>query len=208
MDNCPNVKGLPTNNGCPLLDSDGDGIADVADKCPNVPGVESNNGCPYPEDKTGELLADTDSDGVPDTADKCPTVPGIVMNNGCPYEEILIGTTDTNLNKESKGILFNSGNANFRQDSYPILIKIVEMMKQHPEAKFKIEGHTDSVGTYEYNKRLSQTRASAVRNYLISSGSPAENLVAEGFGETRPVASNLLKAGQRLNRRVEIIRTK
>ena len=208
MDNCPNVKGLPTNNGCPLLDSDGDGIADVADKCPNVPGVESNNGCPYPEDKTGELLADTDSDGVPDTADKCPTVPGIVMNNGCPYEEILIGTTDTNLNKESKGILFNSGNANFRQDSYPILIKIVEMMKQHPEAKFKIEGHTDSVGTYEYNKRLSQTRASAVRNYLISSGIPAENLVAEGFGETRPVASNLLKAGQRLNRRVEIIRTK
>tara|TARA_B110000967_G_scaffold62821_1_gene64609 strand:- start:11509 stop:12930 length:1422 start_codon:yes stop_codon:yes gene_type:complete len=220
VDNCPKIKGLPTNNGCPLPDSDNDGIVDVADKCPNVPGIESNNGCPYPESGAGiadsniknelssELLPDADSDGVPDVADKCPTVAGIAMNNGCPYEEIMIGTTDTNLNRESKGILFNSGNANFRQDSYPILIKIAEMMKQYPEAKFKIEGHTDSVGPYQSNKRLSQTRANAVRNYLISSDIPSENLTAEGFGETRPVASNLTKEGQRLNRRVEIIRIK
>ena len=93
-------------------------------------------------------------------------------------------------------------------DRANILIKIAEMMKQYPEAKFKIEGHTDSVGPYQSNKRLSQTRANAVRNYLISSDIPSENLTAEGFGETRPVASNLTKEGQRLNRRVEIIRIK
>ena len=115
---------------------------------------------------------------------------------------------DTNLNLESKGILFNKGNANFRQDSYPILIKVAEMMKQHPEAHFRIEGHTDSSGSYPSNQRLSDRRAAAVRLYLINSGIPSENLIAEGYGETRPVNSNLTREGQRLNRRVEIIRIK
>jgi len=201
MDKCPEAYG--TDNGCPEVlmeaDTDGDSVLDSADKCPKIKGLPTNNGCPLP---------DSDNDGIVDVADKCPNVPGVESNNGCPYEEIEIGTTDTNLNIVSKGILFNSGNSNFRQESYPVLIKVVEMMKQHPEAQFKIEGHTDSSGRYDSNKRLSQTRANAVRNYLISSGIPSENLIAEGFGETRPVVSNLTGEGRRLNRRVEIIRTK
>jgi len=201
MDKCPEAYG--TDNGCPEVlmeaDTDGDSVLDSADKCPKIKGLPTNNGCP---------LLDSDNDGIVDVADKCPNVPGVESNNGCPYEEIEIGTTDTNLNIVSKGILFNSGNSNFRQESYPVLIKVVEMMKQHPEAQFKIEGHTDSSGRYDSNKRLSQTRANAVRNYLISSGIPSENLIAEGFGETRPVVSNLTGEGRRLNRRVEIIRTK
>ena len=201
MDKCPEAYG--TDNGCPEVlmeaDTDGDSVLDSADKCPKIKGLPTNNGCPLP---------DSDNDGIVDVADKCPNVPGVESNNGCPYEEIEIGSTKTNLNIVSKGILFNSRNSNFRQESYPILIKVVEMMKQHPEAQFKIEGHTDSSGRYDSNKRLSQTRANAVRNYLISSGIPSENLIAEGFGETRPVASNLTGEGRRLNRRVEIIRTK
>jgi len=202
IDDCPDVYGT-TDVGCPKIvkeaDTDGDSVLDSVDKCPKIIGLPTNNGCPLP---------DTDNDGIVDSADKCPNVPGVESNNGCPYEGIEIGTTDTNLNIVSKGILFNSGNANFRQDSYPVLIKVVEMMKQYPEAKFKIEGHTDSSGRYDSNKRLSQTRANAVRNYLISSDIPSENLDAEGFGETRPAASNLTKEGRRLNRRVEIIRIK
>ena len=201
MDKCPEAYG--TDNGCPEVlmeaDTDGDSVLDSADKCPKIKGLPTNNGCPLP---------DSDNDGIVDVADKCPNVPGVESNNGCPYEEIEIGTTDTNLNIVSKVILFNSGNSNFREESYPVLIKVVEMMKQHPEAQFKIEGHTDSSGRYDSNKRLSQTRANAVRNYLISSGIPSENLIAEGFGETRPVVSNLTGEGRRLNRRVEIIRTK
>ena len=201
MDKCPEAYG--TDNGCPEVlmeaDTDGDSVLDSADKCPKIKGLPTNNGCP---------LLDSDNDGIVDVADKCPNVPGVESNNGCPYEEIEIGSTKTNLNIVSKGILFNSGNSNFRQESYPVLIKVVEMMKQHPEAQFKIEGHTDSSGRYDSNKRLSQTRANAVRNYLISSGIPSENLIAEGFGETRPVVSNLTGEGRRLNRRVEIIRTK
>ena len=201
MDKCPEAYG--TDNGCPEVlmeaDSDGDSVLDSADKCPKIKGLPTNNGCPLP---------DSDNDGIVDVADKCPNVPGVESNNGCPYEKIEIGVADTNLNLVSKGILFNSGRADFTQDSYPILIKVAEMMKQHPEGKFRIEGHTDSAGRYDSNLRLSQTRANAVRNYLISSGIPSENLVAEGFGETRPTASNLTKEGRRKNRRVEIIRIK
>jgi OmpA-OmpF porin, OOP family len=201
VDNCPEVYG--TDNGCPEplkeVDTDGDSVLDSADNCPNIKGLPSNNGCPLP---------DSDNDGIVDSADKCPTVPGIESNNGCPYEEIAVGTIDPNLDSMMKGVLFNSGNSNFIQESYPVLIEITEIIKQHPDAKFRIEGHTDSVGSYESNKRLSQNRANAIRRYFINSGIPAENLVAEGFGETNPVASNLTKEGRRLNRRVEIIRTK
>jgi len=206
IDNCPNEYG--TENGCPKeeetemiveVDTDGDSVIDSEDNCPNVKGLPTNNGCPPP---------DSDNDGIIDLEDKCPTVPGIVANNGCPFEEIKVGTADTSLNRKFREILFDSENPNFRQDSYPILMKVAEMLKQHPEAKFKIEGHADSTGSYVFNKRLSQTRANAVRSYLISTGIPSENLVTEGFGETKPIASNLTKEGRRLNRRVEIIRIK
>jgi len=102
-------------------------------------------------------------------------------------------------------ILFNTGNANFRQESYSVLIKIIEEVKQYPNVQFKIEGHTDSVGDLSSNKRLSQTRANTVRNYLVSEGVPLEHIVVEGFGETKPIASNLSEEGRRKNRRVEII---
>ena len=203
LDKCPDEYGV--NNGCPQAeaeaDTDGDGVIDSADNCPKIKGSPSYNGCPLP---------DSDNDGILDSADKCPTVPGSAANNGCPDKEIVVGTTEVGLNIETKSILFDKDDVNFRQDAYPVLIKVVEVMKQHPEseAQFRIEGHADSSGSYDFNKRLSKARANAVRIYLINNGIPAENLIVEGFGETRPAASNLTKDGQRLNRRVEIIRIK
>ena len=234
IDECPDVFGVPQNNGCPEIvqsdrdgdgvtdandecpdvyaantgcpqaeaeaDTDGDGVIDSADNCPKIKGSPTYNGCPLP---------DSDNDGIVDAADKCPTIPGSAINSGCPDENIAIDSKNISLNLESAGaILFSKDNPNFTQDSYPVLIKIIEILKQHPETQFKIQGHTDSSGDYEANQRLSKTRANAVRNYLISGGIPSENLIAEGFGETRPVASNLTKEGQQLNRRVEIITIK
>ena len=200
LDDCPDAYGDDTN-GCPKTvveaDSDGDSVMDSVDNCPKIKGLPTNNGCPLP---------DSDNDGIVDSADKCPKVPGVESNNGCPYEEIGVGKTDTVTNDMLKTILFETGNANFKQNSYPNLITITEILKRYPEAKFRVEGHTDSAGSYDFNKRLSQTRANAVRNYLVSAGVPSENLVAEGFGETQPTASNLTKEGRRLNRRVVIIR--
>ena len=190
IDDCPDVYAA-ANNGCPQVraeaDTDGDGVFDSADNCPKIKGLSTNNGCPLP---------DTDNDGIVDAADKCPTVPGLESNNGCPFKEEVLSDLALGLNKMTPDILFNTGNANFRQDSYPVLIKIIEKMKQHPDVQFKIEGHTDSVGDYEFNKRLSQTRANTVRNYLVSGGVPLEHIVVEGFGETKPITSNLTEEGK------------
>ena len=79
-----------------------------------------------------------------------------------------------------------------------------EILRNYPNAKFSIEGHTDSDGSNESNQKLSEDRANAVRNALIEKGVKPENLVAVGFGETKPIASNKTKEGKAQNRRTEV----
>ena len=81
-------------------------------------------------------------------------------------------------------------------------------MKQHPDAQFKLEGHTDSTGASDMNLRLSQSRVNAVRDYLVENGIPSASLVTEAYGETKPTASNSTREGRKQNRRVEVIRIK
>jgi outer membrane protein OmpA-like peptidoglycan-associated protein len=81
-------------------------------------------------------------------------------------------------------------------------------MKQHPEAQFRLEGHTDSTGDSAMNLRLSKSRVNSVKDYLIENGIPSSALFTEAFGESKPMASNMTKDGRRQNRRVEVIRTK
>ena len=77
-------------------------------------------------------------------------------------------------------------------------------MKQYPEAKGVIEGHTDNVGGYDYNMKLSERRAASVRNYLIEKfGIAPDRLSSKGYGYTKPVADNKTKAGRQKNRRME-----
>jgi outer membrane protein OmpA-like peptidoglycan-associated protein len=71
--------------------------------------------------------------------------------------------------------------------------------------KLQLEGHTDSIGTDEINQKLSEQRANAVREFLVSEGVPAANVTARGFGKTQPVASNDTAAGRQQNRRVELV---
>jgi OOP family OmpA-OmpF porin len=79
-----------------------------------------------------------------------------------------------------------------------------EILRNYPNAKFSIEGHTDSDGSDVFNQKLSEDRANAVRNALIEKGVKPENLVAVGFGETKPIASNKTKEGKAQNRRTEV----
>lgn len=134
LDRCPRVAGVASNNGCPPepveKDSDNDGLLDSVDNCPKIKGPASNKGCPLP---------DTDNDGIIDSADKCPKVPGIAANNGCPYEEVKVGDRNTNLNMLSKRILFDTGKYSFKQETYTVLVEITKIMKQHPDAQFKLE---------------------------------------------------------------------
>jgi OmpA-OmpF porin, OOP family len=189
-DACIDVAGLPVLQGCP--DTDGDGVADKDDACPTVKGEKANKGCPWP---------DTDGDSVLDKDDQCPTVAGTVANNGCPE---VSDETMKKLNDYAKTILFDSGKASFQQQTYPVLQAMVAILKEYPTAKFALEGHTDSDGKDAMNLQLSKDRAAAVRTYLSDNGIGSDRLTSEGFGETKPVASNKTKAGKAQNRRVEV----
>jgi len=189
-DDCPTVKGLASLKGCP--DSDGDGVADNKDNCPNEAGPAANNGCPWP---------DSDGDGVADKDDLCPDKVGTVANNGCPEvtEEV-----QTALNAYAKTILFDTGKSSIKAQSEKVLADIVAILNQYPNAKFAIEGHTDSVGSEANNQKLSESRASSVMTYLIDHGVASSRLSHKGYGESKPIDSNKTAAGRANNRRVEI----
>ncbi len=189
-DACPDVAGLKSLNGCP--DTDGDGVTDKSDKCPTVAGPAENGGCPWP---------DTDGDGVLDKDDRCPDVKGTVANNGCPEmteEQVL------KLNAYAKTILFNSGKATFKEETFPVLQAITAILKEFPSSNFMIEGHTDSDGSNALNQTLSENRAAAVKNYLVENGINAERLNSAGYGETKPIGTNKTAKGKANNRRVEV----
>jgi len=189
-DECPTVAGLAALNGCP--DADGDGVADQLDECPNEAGPKENKGCPWP---------DRDGDGVLDKDDQCPDVAGTVANNGCP--EVTAEAIAT-LNEYSKTVLFDLAKATIRPESAEALNAIADIMKEYPETVFHIGGHTDSQGSDQYNLKLSKERAASVREFLVTKGIPANRLTSEGYGESRPIASNNTASGRQDNRRVEI----
>ncbi|WP_430467196.1 OmpA family protein [Winogradskyella ouciana] len=191
-DKCPTVAGLKSLMGCP--DADGDGVADGDDNCPNEAGPAANNGCPWP---------DTDGDGILDKDDKCPNEAGTAANNGCPEVKPTAEVMEE-LNSYARTILFNVGKASFRQETDQVLQAMVAIFKDYPKANFTIEGHTDSSGSASMNQALSERRANAVRDYLIANGIDADRLVAKGFGEDNPIATNKTRAGRKENRRVEV----
>lgn len=86
------------------------------------------------------------------------------------------------------------------------LDEVARRLREHTDVRIRIEGHTDSVGSAQYNQGLSERRANSVRTYLESQGVAGERMVAVGYGEERPVASNETDEGRALNRRVEIDR--
>jgi outer membrane protein OmpA-like peptidoglycan-associated protein len=192
QDGCPTEAGPKSNNGCPIVDRDGDGINDPVDGCPDVAGPLANKGCPW---------SDRDGDSVYDKDDACPDVPGTVANKGCPEVSIEI---IKQLNDFSKTILFDSGKTTIRQDSYAVLQNIKDIMVEYPNAKFVIEGHTDSDGREELNQKLSDSRAESVVTYLTTIGMTGNRMSSVGYGESRPIASNKTRAGKQENRRVEI----
>jgi len=87
-----------------------------------------------------------------------------------------------------------------------IINKIAEMMNEHPELKFSIEGHTDNDGDLDANQKLSEDRAATVKNKLESMGISADRMSSKGFGESNPIATNNTAEGKANNRRVEFVK--
>jgi outer membrane protein OmpA-like peptidoglycan-associated protein len=104
-----------------------------------------------------------------------------------------------------RGVHFDFDKSTLRSDSVPVLREAVNTLKENPSVNVIVEGHTDSMGTEEYNQRLSVRRANAVKDYLVKHGVAANRLTARGMGENEPVASNDTEEGQAENRRVELL---
>lgn len=204
LDKCADTpKGVKVDaNGCPL-DADGDGVPDYLDKCANTPArvAVDKNGCPL----------DADGDGVPDYLDKCPNTPkGTEVNaEGCPIvkeKEVVIITKPAVIEK-----LVLSGDTNFENNratllpsAYAALEDVVKTMKENPDYKWEVGGHTDAVGSDASNMKLSRLRAQAVVDYLTRQGVKGSNLTMVGYGESTPIATNDTQEGKAMNRRVEI----
>jgi OOP family OmpA-OmpF porin len=132
---------------------------------------------------------DSDGDGVPDERDSCPGTPGGVKVNAAGCWEL-------------SGVFFDSDQAVIKDPR--ALDEAVAAMKADPGLTGEVHGHTDSTASAPYNQRLSEARATAVRDYFIRQGIAPERIRAVGFGETRPAASNDTMEGRARNRRAEI----
>jgi hypothetical protein len=102
-----------------------------------------------------------------------------------------------------KGIVFESGKATIRKESFPTLDAAVKVLAEYQALRLEISGHTDSTGTAERNLVLSKERAEAVKLYFTGRGIAAERIETRGAGPNEPVADNSTKEGRTMNRRIE-----
>ncbi len=190
LDKCPGTpKGcLVDQRGCPK-DSDGDGVCDGLDKCPGTPKgcLVDERGCPK----------DSDGDGVCDGLDACPSTPaGVeVDETGCP-------TAMPDLS-EIEVIRFSFDKTEIKPIPNPTLDYVYDIIKLYPEVRIVIHGHTDSVGSDEYNMKLGRRRAQAAKDYMIQKGAPPGRILIKSHGEREPIASNDTPEGRAQNRRIE-----
>jgi len=103
------------------------------------------------------------------------------------------------------GLFFDSGKAVLKTGARNTLTKIADQLRVNEGTKIAVEGHTDGAGSEEMNQALSEKRAAAVRDYLVSRGVPATHITMSGQGEASPVATNDTPAGRQQNRRVELV---
>jgi outer membrane protein OmpA-like peptidoglycan-associated protein len=106
----------------------------------------------------------------------------------------------------ANGIRFDVGKATIKPESMGIINEVVQLMQQHPDLKFSVEGHTDSDGNDESNMELSKERAESVMNEMIQMGIDAERLQAKGWGESKPITGNASPEDKANNRRVEFVK--
>lgn len=228
VDACPDeaedLDGFADRDGCTDLDNDFDGMLDVDDACPLQGGPAATGGCP-----------DEDQDGVPDREDECPTRRGPAASFGCPdwdgdrvpdiRDRCPTRAADASIDpKRSDGcpssawrgmdrilyddpVYFTFNRAGVNPRSVPMLLEVARIINSSPDILLvEVAGHADEVGTLSYNRRLSRLRAAAVREVLVRQGGvDPQRVVAVGYGEERPAASNATVSGRAENRRVEFL---
>ncbi|MCU7613479.1 OmpA family protein [Chryseobacterium sp. GMJ5] len=161
---------------CKSGDADNDGVCDDWDRQLDTPAGARVDGA--------GVALDVDLDGVIDLYDKCVTVPGPVENNGCPTTTAAVTSsgTVTSTDTQLDGIEFDLNSDRILPSNTPILNNAVNYINSS-NGSYKVIGATDTRATDEYNQKLSEKRASSVKNYLIKNGVDSSKLSAEGRGE-------------------------
>ncbi len=208
MDDCPDTpQGAVINaRGCEH-DTDKDGVPNSHDACPGTPAGSAvgSDGCQI----------DSDSDGVIDDIDQCPNSPAgaAVMADGCALRnDCRIPSPGQKIDAQGcatgavilKGVAFETGSADLTSAAKAVLDDVATAIGAADGIRIEVAGYTDNVGDDQYNEKLSQLRANAVKIYLQRKGVDSKVLIAKGYGETRPLASNETEEGRANNRRVEL----
>ncbi len=146
---------------------------------------------PVEEKEEVKAPDDSDGDGVPDSKDECPNTPkgAKVDNRGCWVLDDLH---------------FEYDKHTIKPVYYPLLDQVAEVLEKNEDVKIQIDGHTDAIASEQYNQQLSEKRANAVREYLISKGIDESRLRTKGYGESKPIRPNDSEENRALNRRVEL----
>lgn len=181
----------PSNNGFTDLLASITVLVKLGDLAPAVVPVQ-----PGPAQPTCADL-DDDGDGVNNCDDRCPnTAAGTAVGpDGCPIP----------LTIDLKGVNFDFDKDTLRPDGEATLAEAVSILQRYPQLRVEVAGHTDSVGSEQYNQGLSERRARTVYNYLTNNGIDAGRLVGPvGYGELRPIDTNDTSEGRARNRRTEL----
>ena len=137
-------------------------------------------------------IRDSDGDGVPDDQDLCPNTP-----YGAPVDERGCWVV-------AYATFFDFDKSVVKSKYLPYIAGAAAVLNNHPELVVEIQGHTDHVGTDEYNLKLGMRRAEAVKRVLVNNGVRADRLITSSLGESQPIATNSTASGRARNRRVEI----
>lgn len=216
FDKCSNTDTRYINwvnhDGC-ISDSDGDGVPDVIDSCRSIFGAALTNGCP-----------DSDKDLIADQFDKCPNSAGLLEYNGCPTPSDSFFRKDTLISTPSNPIatfmplnpklndMLSHATPQFVYDNYSLLphfqknlLPVITYLKKNPNAEIVLIGHTDAVGTEDYNIKLSLNRAIEVKKFFILKGIKADRISTFGNGTSSPMYNDNSETSKMANRRVELI---
>jgi outer membrane protein OmpA-like peptidoglycan-associated protein len=146
---------------------------------------------------------DRDKDGVTDNVDRCPDVAGSLETWGCPqYKKVVVKADKLELKER---LYFAWNQAVLQDASFPVLDEVVQALNDNKSFRVQVEGHTSAEGGDDHNQTLSEQRAAAVLDYLVTHGIAKERLVSKGFAGSVPADTNATVAGRENNRRVEFV---
>jgi outer membrane protein OmpA-like peptidoglycan-associated protein len=206
-DKCPldaeDKDGFEDADGCPDLDDDADGVPDKQDKCPREPedkdGFKDLDGCPDP---------DNDNDAIPDANDKCPNeaevINGTDDEDGCPDRGNALVVVSPDRLELLESVVFKK--TTIQKESLNLLGQIGAQMRVHPEIlRLRITVHVQPTKDPDADQRLSETRAFAIREWLIKYGIDEKRLEPRGFGGTKPLVDPKSKGAAAINERLDLI---